>query len=158
MTAPATESVSTTSIAAPQGSHFEFEEIKTGRGSETLGEVPILVWDDLDQVVEHFGIQGVLDVLDGTSVRVSYQNIARRYKIANKTVDEIAAAQVAFRPGKRTGGSTPKSRATKAVSAASEKVGGDALAQLLEKIARGEVDMASLGIQVQPTTSAPAAE
>lgn len=138
--------------AAPNGSHFEFEEVKTAKGTQSLGEVPILVWDNVDAAVEYYGADAVRDVLDGTSLRVSFQSIARRYKAAGKSIDEIAKAEVDFRPGKRAGGvSTPVSRAQRAAKSAAEKVGdGDALAQLLEKVAAGEIDLASLGITVNP--------
>src|SRR5260221_11153366 len=84
----------------PSGAHFEWEETKTAKGAESLGEGPILIWDSLAGVVEHFGgEEGVTDVLDGTSLRVSYQGIMRRMKLAKKSDDEIAAAQIAFKPG-----------------------------------------------------------
>lgn len=125
--------------AAPEGAHFEFEEVKTARGTQSLGDVPLLVWDDLDAAVATYGQSGVMDVLDGTSLRVSFQNIARRYKAADKSNDEIAAAQVAFRPGKRLAGSTPKSRSVKAVQGAVEKVGGDAMEKFLQAVAAGTI-------------------
>ncbi len=137
--------------AAPEGAHFDFEEVKTARGAQTLGDVPLLIWDDLDAAVNHYGVSGIMDVLDGTSLRVSFQNIARRYKTAGKTDDEIVAAQIAFRPGKRIAGTTPKSRANKAASAAAEKVGGDTVAKLLEQIASGNLtadQLAALGISI----------
>lgn len=146
-----TEVSASLTVAAPEGAHFEFEEVKTARGATSLGNVPLLIWDDLDAAVAHYGVSGVMDVLDGTSLRVSFQNIARRYKAANKSNDEIAAAQIAFRPGKRPTGTTPKSRATKAVSAAAEKVGGDTVAKILEAIANNSLSaeqLAALGISV----------
>jgi len=138
-------------VAAPEGAHFEFEEVKTARGTTSLGDVRLLVWDDLDAAVVHYGIKGVMDVLDGTSLRVSFQNIARRYKAAEKSADEIAAAQVAFRPGSRMSGTTPKSRATKAVAGAAEKIGGDQVSKILEGIANGSISaetLAALGISI----------
>lgn len=133
-------------VAAPAGSHWEMEEVKTDRGQKSLGEVPLLVWDDLQGAVDFFGAQSILDSLDGTSLRVSYQSIGRRMKAAGKSEEEIAGAIVAFRPGKRAGGvSTPVSRARRAAESAAEASGnGDAVAALLEKIARGEIDPAEL--------------
>ncbi len=135
-------------VAAPEGSHFDFEEVKTAKGSESLGYVPLLVWDDVDQARSHYGDEAIKNILDGTSLRVSFQSIARRYKMAGKTDDEIAKAQVEFKPGKRAGGvSTPVSRARAAAKQAAEKVDGDVVAALLEKIAKGELsqeDLASL--------------
>lgn len=131
---------------APAGSHFEFEEVKTAKGAESLGHVPILIWDDVTAAIGHYTEEGVRDVLDGTSLRVSFQNIARRYKVAGKTDEEIATAMVAFKPGKRQGGaSTPVSRAAKASKAAAEKIGdGDLVTALLEKIAKGELSAEDL--------------
>ncbi len=124
-------------VTAPEGSHFAFEEVKTAKGAESLGEVPILVWDTLAGAVANFGEEGVTDVLDGTSLRVSYQGIARRLKAGGKTDDDIAKAQADFKPGKRQGGaSTPQSRAVRSVKAASEKVDGDTLAMIMERIAK----------------------
>jgi hypothetical protein len=88
---------------------------------------------------------------DGTSARVSYQSIARRGRgVKDKegnvqTDDQIAAAQVAFKPGKRVGGvSTPQSRAKRAAGAAAEKVDGDLVSALLAKIASGELSAADI--------------
>lgn len=135
-----------TTVTPPAGAHFEFEEVKTAKGTQSLGtDIPILVWDDLDGCIAHLTAQGVLDVLDGTSYRTSMQGIARRLKAAGKTNDEIATAEVNFKPGKRAGGSsTPTSRARKAAEAAAEKVGGDAVARLLERLASGEITEAQL--------------
>jgi len=145
---------------APEGAHFDFEEVKTAKGTQSLGEVPILIWDSVSAAIAYYGEEAVRDVLDGTSLRVSFQSIARRYAGAKKSIDEIAKAQIDFRPGKRAGGaSTPVSRAQRAAKSAAEKVGdGDALAQLLEKVAAGEIDLASLGITVNPTANVAAGE
>lgn len=129
-------------LAAPDGAIFEPEEVKTARGTKTLGEVPMLTWQSLERAREYFGDEGVLDILDGTSLRVSYQNIARRYAQVGKTQDEIAQAQINFRPGKRVAGvSTPVSRAGNAARRAAEKMGDQAenITAFLEKVARGEI-------------------
>lgn len=133
-------------VAAPDGAHFDYEEVKTAKGQSSLGNVPILVWDKLDAAVSTYGDDGVTDVLDGTSLRVSFQNIARRYKIAGKSDEEIATAMLAFRPGKRAiGASTPASRASRLAKAATEKTGGsEAVEKLLAKIASGELSQADL--------------
>jgi hypothetical protein len=132
--------------AAPSGSHFEYEEVKTAKGSESLGNVPILIWDKLSDAIAFYGSEeSITDVLDGTSLRVSFQNIARRLKIANKTDEEIAESMLKFRPGKRVpGASTPASRAARQAKAATEKVGGDAVEKLLAKIAAGELSEADI--------------
>lgn len=129
-------------IAAPEGAHFEFDEVKTNRGEQSLGEQPILVWDNLDAAAATYGTEGVLAILDGTSVRVSMQSIARRGALAKKSVDDIAKMQIDFRPGKRAvGKSTPESRAASAARKAASKLGGqsDSIASLLERIASGDI-------------------
>ena len=130
---------------APAGSHFEFGEVSTAKGTQSLGPVPILVWDDIDAAVVQYTAEGISDILDGTSLRVSFQAISRRMKLTGKSDEEIAAAQVAFRPGKRAvGASTPTSRAKTAVGRVIEKLGADkadALAELLRKIEAGEITL-----------------
>lgn len=129
-------------IAAPEGAHFEFDEVKTNRGEQSLGEQPILVWDSLDAAAATYGTEGVLAILDGTSVRVSMQSIARRGALAKKSADDIAKMQIDFRPGKRAvGKSTPESRAASAARKAASKLGGqsDSIAALLERIASGSI-------------------
>lgn len=129
-------------ITAPDGAEFEMEEVKTAKGTKTLGQVPILTWRVLDKARDYFGDEGIMDILDGTSLRVSYQNIGRRYAQAGKTVDEIAEAQVKFRPGKRAAGvSTPVSRAGNAARRAAEKMGDQAenITAFLERVAKGEI-------------------
>jgi len=135
-------------VVAPTGAHFEFEPVRTEHGTKDLGEVPILVYDSLETARGVFGDEGITDILDGTSLRVSFQGIARRFRIAGKSDDESATAQIAFRPGKRAAGvSTPASRASHAAKAASEKVSGDKIAEFLKQIADGKIseeDLAAL--------------
>ncbi len=129
-------------VAAPEGARFEFEEVRTDRGATSLGNVPILVWTALDAAVERYGEAGIVNVLDGTSLRVSFQGTARRMKIAGKTDDEIAQAQIDFKPGSRQPGqSTPVSRAKSAAKRAAEAMGeeGDSISELLDKIAAGDI-------------------
>lgn len=129
------------SVNAPSGAEFKSEEVKTKGGTESLGSVPLLVWTNLDAAREYFGEEGILSVLDGTSLRVSYQSIARRYKAAKKSDDEIATAQINFKPGKRVvGESTPQSRVRKAASVAAEKSGNaEGIEKLLAAIAEGKL-------------------
>lgn len=131
---------------APEGAHFEFEEVKTAKGTQSLGEVPILVWDNVSAAIAYYGEEQIRDVLDGTSLRVSFQSIARRYKTASKSNDDIAKAMVDFRPGKRAGGtSTPASRTARAAKQVVEKgVDAEQLNSLLAKIAAGEIDLNAL--------------
>jgi len=134
-------------VTAPTGAHFEFEEVKTDRGQTSLGNVPILTWDDLDAAVEHYGAEQVINVLDGTSLRVSFQGIARRMRAAGKTDDEIGQNEIEFRPGTRQPGqSTPVSRAKTAAKRAAEKMGdeADSITELLDAVASGKIDRAQL--------------
>lgn len=152
----------TLTVTAPAGAHFEFEEVKTAKGTKSLGEVPILVWDDVDAMIAHYGKEGILNMADGTSARVSFQSIGRRFRSLEgdkaKTDDQIAQAQIDFRPGKRQGGvSTPTSRAKRAAGTAAEKVGGDAVAALLEQIATGKLTAADLEALTGVKAEAPAA-
>lgn len=137
-------------IAAPAGAHFEEDEVKTNRGQQSLGTVPILVWDDVQGARDHYTDEGIAAVLDGTSLRVAFQAIARRMKLQTKTDDEIAAVQIAYRPGKRAvGASTPVSRARKAADTAAEKLGAegaDLLTTILGKIAAGTITAEELAI------------
>src|SRR4051812_26193624 len=77
----------TVTATAPEGFHFEYEEVKTDRGQKSLGNVPILVADSVEAAIALFGEEGVKNILDGTSLRVSYQGIARRMRAAGKTDD-----------------------------------------------------------------------
>jgi hypothetical protein len=133
----------TLTVQAPAGSHFEFRKVKTAKGTKDLGEVPILVWDSLSGAVAHYTEEGILGTEDGTSLLVSYQGIARRMRMAGKSDDDIAKAEVDFKPGTReVGVSTPKSRARNAAAKAAEKLGGtsgDTIAAFLEKVASGEI-------------------
>jgi len=137
-------------VSAPAGSHFEYEEVRTQRGEKSLGEQPILVWDDLAAARAHYTDEGIINSLDGTSFRVSFQSIARRFAMAGKTADDIAKAQSDFRPGKRVGGaSTPVSRSRNVAGKAAEKLGeqGDLVAAFLAKVASGDIsaeDLAAL--------------
>jgi hypothetical protein len=149
-----TNSVPTTNFLKnpPRGFHWEFDEVKTDRGQKSLGEVPILTADDGDAgaqaLIDKYGSQGVCDIYNGTSGRVSFQAIARRLTMAGKTAEDIAAAQVAFAPGKRQGGqSTPASRVASEAKKLTGKVNADAISELLAKVASGEINLSSLGIK-----------
>lgn len=136
-------------ITPPDGAHFDFEEVKTEKGTKSLGDVPLLVWDDLDKARAYYGDEAICMVLDGTSLRVSFQGTARRMKIAGKEDDEIAKSQIDFRPGKRAvGAATPQSRLRAAAAKAGETIGNaDVLTKLLERIQSGEIsedDVAAL--------------
>lgn len=132
-----------TTVQAPDGAHFEFEVVKTAHGEKDLGPAPLMIWDDLDKCSAFYGVEGVLGMLDGTSLRVSFQGIARRGRIKGESDDDIAKKQVEFRPGTRAvGTSTPVSRAARAAKQAADKLGGtagDTIAAFLERVAKGEL-------------------
>lgn len=131
-----------TSLPAPAGAQWIYDEVSTGNGKESLGNVPLLEWTDLQGAVDFYTLEGILSVLDGTSLRVSYQGIARRMKAAGKSVDEIAAKILEFRPGRRAVATpTPVSRAKAAAANAAAQVNGDAIAAFLARVAKGEVTL-----------------
>ena len=129
----------------PNGAEFADEEVKTAKGTQSLGTVPLLVWKDADALVDHYGREALLAMADGTSLRVSFQGIARRLKAAGKSDDEIKDAQIRFKPNNRqVAASTPVSRAANAAKKAAEKVGvenADLVSKLLEDIASGKLSM-----------------
>lgn len=138
-------------LTAPDGFHFEMGSVKTAKGTQSLGEVPILICDRVDAGLAHWGEEGVLSSWDGTSFRVAYQSIARRLKLAGKDDDAIAKAQIEYKPGKRVvGQSTPQSRAGNAARKAAEKVDGDLLARLMADIASGKLSQEDIGALVTP--------
>lgn len=140
--------------AAPAGAHWEFNEVSTNHGKDPLGEQPILVWDNVEGAKAHYGEEGVINSLNGTSLLVSYQGIARRIAIANaakegntveKTQADVAEAVLKFVPGKRQE-PTPAGAAARSAKALAEQVGekgAGAIAKLLnqirEKMASGEL-------------------
>lgn len=129
-------------VSPPEGAEFVFDEVKTDRGAKSLGMVPLLRWTDPNAALEFYGEEGIVDILDGTSLRVSFQSIARRGKISEKSDDDIAKAQIEFRPGKRAvGASTPVSRAKRSAGKAAEALGeeGDAVSALLDAVATGQL-------------------
>lgn len=131
-----------TQVAAPEGASWKYEEVKTNKGTESLGsDNPILVWEDMTKAQEFYGEEGILAVMDGTSLRVSFQNITRRGKAGKKSIDDIAEAQVKFRPGKRVvGESTPATRSARAAKQAAEAgVSEDLIAKVLELAKAGKL-------------------
>lgn len=138
-------------IAAPNGFHFEMEAVKTAKGTQSLGDVPILVCDNVPAGLAHWGEDGALASWDGTSFRVAFQSIARRLKLGGKDDNEIAQKQIEYKPGKRViGASTPQSRAGNAAKKAAEKVDGDLLARLMADIASGKLSESDIGALVSP--------
>lgn len=145
MTAPATPTT-VVSTDAPAGAKWIHDTVSTAGGKESLGEVPLLEWEDLQGCVDFYGVEGLLSMLDGTSARVSYQSIARRMKANGKSDDEIKAKILEFRPGRRVvAAPTPVSRAKNAAAAAAAATNGDAIAAFLAKVAKGEIKLDETG-------------
>ena len=127
-------------VTAPAGSHFETEEVQNKAG-DTFS-VPILVFDDAGAAQLYYGEEGILRILDGTSLRVQFQGIARRMAQAGKLSDEIAKAEAEYHPGaRRVGESTPANRVAKAARKAAESRPADAeiIAKLLDRLTSGEL-------------------
>jgi hypothetical protein len=159
MTAPAVPATPATQYSLtnpPPGSTFLFAKVKTDRGQTDLGEVPILTWGETDEDIQHaiayYGAEGISNILGGTSLRVSFQGIARtaKEKAAKDpskamTDEQIAKAQIDFRPGKREGGqSTPASRLGNQAKKLAEKANPNVLAELLKMVEEGKLDVALL--------------
>lgn len=152
---------------APAGAQWRFAEVNTNHGQDSLGERPLLEWVDVEGARAHMGDEGVCNSLNGTSLLVSYQGIARRITIAGKAPDknlsddeidaQIAAACIAFKPGKR-GEATPASGAARSAKALADSLGdkgAEGIKALLDKIkakaaaaaaAGEEFDVASIEI------------
>lgn len=140
----------------PPGAHFEFAPVKTDRGQTDLGNIPILTWGETDEDIAHaiafYGAEGISNILGGTSLRVSFQGIGRNAKeraakdpTKALTDEQIAALQIAFRPGKREGGqSTPVSRLGNQAKRAAQKANPDVLANLLKMVEEGKLDVSLL--------------
>lgn len=148
--------------AAPAGASWRFDEVRTNHGTETLGERPLLQWNDIEGARAYLGDDGVCNALNGTSLLVSYQGIARRITIAGSAPDknksdeeinfEIAEAQLKFKPGKRTGEATPASAAARSAKNVADAVGDKGAAglkalldKIKAKVASGELDPESIG-------------
>lgn len=141
-----TATPSALTVAAPTGSHFEIEEVATKGGAEKF-EAPILVWDTTDALVAHLGQQGVLDMADGTSLRVAYQAAARRGHTKGKSFDEIAQAQIEYKPGKRSGASsTPQNKTARMAKELVDKnpEAADEVQKLLAGLASGKFSIDDL--------------
>lgn len=149
---------------APPGAFWRFDEVATNHGKESLGDRPLLEWESNAAGIEgaraFYGDEGVCNALNGTSLLVSYQGIARRITIAGKQPDknlsddeidkQIAEAILKFRPGKK-GEATPASKAARRAKDVADSLGdkgADAVASLLDrikaKIAAGEMSVEEL--------------
>lgn len=133
-------------VAAPAGSHFETEEVAVKGGTEKF-ESPILIWDNTEKMLEHFGEEGVLAMADGTSFRVAYQAIARRGKLKEKAVEETMQLMIDYKPGKRSGAtSTPANKTARQAKELVDKnpEAADEVQKLMAAIASGKISIADL--------------
>lgn len=135
-----------TTITAPPGAHWAYEEVAIAHGTQSLGEIPLLVWDSASEALNFYSPEGICEFLDGTSARVSFQGIARRLKIKGETDDVIATAQVNFRPGRRsegksTSGATPVAKTQKLAKAAAEKTSAEGLNNFLARVLAGDIQL-----------------
>ena len=136
-------------VAAPDGAHFEFSEVKTNRGTQSLGQVPILVWDDGNKAMEYYGHESFLAAFNNTGLRVPFQSIARRGRVSGKLdANAIAQEELEYKPGQvERAPSTAASRAKSAAAQAAEKLGeegADTLTTLMRKFASGELTLDDL--------------
>lgn len=134
------------SVTAPVGARFDIETVSTKGGTEKF-QAPILVWENTEAMVAHYSEQGILDMADGTSLRVAFQAAARRGYTKNKSFDEIAQSQIAYKPGKRSGAtSTPSNVTARKAKEAIEKnpEAASEVQKLLEGIASGKFTLADL--------------
>lgn len=149
MTTTATPETNQFSLAnPPAGFTFDWDEVKGDHGQLSFGQRPLLTVEEsqagADALMAFYGPEGVGRIYNGTSGRVQFQGIARRITQKGKKEGwdddkinaEIAKAQLEYRPGKRQAGqSTAQSRAANAAKKAAGKIGGDAIASMLEKVA-----------------------
>ena len=131
-------------VQPPEGAEFVWGEVKTNRGTESLGQVPILRWTSVTAAVQFYGEEPALNALNDTGLKVPFQSIARRGRASGKLdANGIAQEQIDYRPGSRAAAaSTPASRAKSAAAKAAETLGengADVLTTLLARIQRGEI-------------------
>ncbi len=149
MTAAAIPTAQYSLASPPPGSSFEYGEVKTDRGTRSLGQVPLLTWGEDAESVNHmiafYGPEGIANMANGTSFRVSFQGIARRMKEKGKSDEEIAKEMIDFRPGKREGGqSTPASRVANQAKRVAASANADAIGRLLKLVEDKSVPQALL--------------
>lgn len=130
-------------VAAPTGSHWDWSEVKTARGTKSLGQIPILVWDDPQAALEFYGPEAFLSGFNNTGLRVPFQGIGRRGRAGGKMdANAIAQEQLEYKPGQtERAAPTATSRAKSAAARAAEQLGegADLITTLLNKVANKEI-------------------
>lgn len=126
-----------TTVDAPRGAHWEYVEVRTNHGKRSLGEAPVLEWDDVEAARQFYGEEALKQLLE-IGVKNQYLRLARTGRIRGMTDDEIARSQLSYKPGQRQARS-PVGKVSKAARAAAERASPDVVAALLEAIARGEI-------------------
>jgi hypothetical protein len=137
----------------PPGFKWDWDEVKGDHGQLSFGQRPLLTVLESEEgakgLFTFYGNDGVCRIYNGTSGRVQHQGIARRVTTKGKKEgwDEdkinntIAEEQLKYRPGRRAAGqSTAQSRAAAAAKKAAGRIGGDAIASMIEKVANMSED------------------
>ena len=132
----------------PPGFKWDWDEVKGDHGQLSFGQRPLLTALESEEgakgLLTFYGNDGICRIYNGTSGRVQHQGIARRVTTKGKKEgwDEdkinatIAEEQLKYRPGKRASGqSTAQSRAANAAKKAAGRIGGDAIASMIERVA-----------------------
>ena len=92
-----------TAIAAPKGARWVSETVvRDPKTNRTVVDCLILTFDNLDDMMAHYGKDTVMHFATGTSFRVIQQGVWRLS--LNGTVDQLCARIVAFRAGHRSSG------------------------------------------------------
>jgi hypothetical protein len=133
----------------PPGFKWDWDEVKGDHGQLSFGQRPILTALDGEEggqgLLKFYGWDGIARIYNGTSGRVQFQGVDRRITQKGKKEgwdeDKInaicAEEQLKYRPGKRASGqSTAQSRAAAAAKKASGRIGGDAIASMIERVAK----------------------
>ena len=127
-------------VDAPEGAAWVIQSLDKDGGPK----LPILTWNSTDKLIAFMGEGAVLKALNGSGLGQGYKNSARRLAKNKRDEAGIAQAQLDYRPGERGRAILPKTALRRATVAAQGKVDDAQLAILLEKIAAGEVDVATL--------------
>jgi len=128
-------------VAAPSGAHFRISKVGPKGGAKTA--MPVLTWDNLDACVSFMGEEAAVLGLSG-GLTSKYREIARQGAADGKTQDEVAMAQIEYRPVAKAPRAKTKPAATRirvaarAMARAFTKEQAAVVAVLLEDLAAGK--------------------